>query len=801
MPGRVGYRIGEIVNIAASLESFMGRPENVDMLEEYRTTGNPVKDEEIRKENELKESIRNFISYTQLQENTLQRQSIPAMGDQNFNARLQLSRERFMAARQNQINEITEIGKKIAIHLKNAESKKQKSSEFHRFLANFAGECGLTGSKAQLQMPAIHMMYDTIQQNHRPEILHQNPGFADRKEMTLNTAAASFQPKTVDVTSLKALGSGAINTVYSYHDPDTNTERVVKIGSQHLFENPEQESSMVATSVFAERLGHHAERYDENDDRIIFGDFKFVNTVNRDVAVSRVDQMLGFGIITKTDYGITPDGQPVSVMDKAPGKEVQEWDFSEEDDPEPGVISIKDQSLINQLYELQVVDVIAGHMDRHVGNYMLNVDQKGRLKITGIDNDTSFSVKQPELVFQSGMREVFPRIQTAFDYVPEYIYDRVKDLNRDDLVRTLGGLMTTEQLNMAAARLDYLKEHFENLKTQDKVIDGPFSEDQIHQIYEFKRVNGLNANSSCYHTDIRNNLMEMKAEMRIREAQEARQREEEAQRRAEQEAQRIQQRERAEQLREKPLQSLKEVVNLYGDFQKLLNQPGNIEMLNAPKASHFSSKKKEQAAQEFDMKGTILRFCRSMAESELDVTSPVLPGERDPDYRTKLKEVQTRAVDARTHQISLMENFSQVLTAYRQNPANQKYGDPKFNRFLDEFSMICGSGGMKAKGQLKGISELYQDMENKHRALESRVRTAPSAIPQKQSHRTALNPNEFMQKKPAPSNTRAERAANYLQRQKAMSAERPRSNANAFSEKGKAPERAKREPDKGRGMF
>jgi hypothetical protein len=124
----------------------------------------------------------------------------------------------------------------------------------------------------------------------------------------------------------------------------------------------------------------------------------------RDVAMSRLDQLLGGGVIAQTELAMRhlPNGQTVlgSLMKEGKGEQgskiMQEDRLSEDDEEKQQMsndtVNMNDPNLMRLLSRLQLIDLLAFQVDRNPKNYFIDIDKKtGKvLGITGIDNDLGF---------------------------------------------------------------------------------------------------------------------------------------------------------------------------------------------------------------------------------------------------------------------------------------------------------------------------------------------------------------------------------------------------------------------------
>ena len=129
---------------------------------------------------------------------------------------------------------------------------------------------------------------------------------------------------------------------------------------------------------------------------------------NRNVAMSRLDQLFGTNAIAPTDFAMQ-GGKFGTAQQLAAGKSPQKWRENPEkremfkDDPNANPTMWKDEHvrdfdfsdpLVQKgLADLSLIDAVAGQIDRNWGNYFIN--QPGgeqQSQVTGIDNDLAFGV-------------------------------------------------------------------------------------------------------------------------------------------------------------------------------------------------------------------------------------------------------------------------------------------------------------------------------------------------------------------------------------------------------------------------
>ena len=175
--------------------------------------------------------------------------------------------------------------------------------------------------------------------------------------------------------SSKALGSGAVNTVYEVRFKD---------GSTYIFK-PEAPGRQALASL---QLSKGA--YQDN---------QLVAQLN--MATQRTADAFGLGdVMTKTSVG-AHGGQFGLFMEKAPGVEAEQ--LGKRPQPAPGCLTagqIRDLDdaqyakvvggLMRKANRLEWFDLITGQGDRHGKNYLVEVGKDGSVTLKGIDNDACF---------------------------------------------------------------------------------------------------------------------------------------------------------------------------------------------------------------------------------------------------------------------------------------------------------------------------------------------------------------------------------------------------------------------------
>lgn len=205
---------------------------------------------------------------------------------------------------------------------------------------------------------------------------------------------------------------------------------------------------------------------------------KSINLTNRNVATSRVAELLGVGdVVAKSEtVEMFEHGNETSrtgnLMQKAAGTEANTYlkrhaDTINESSLSSDVATARKEhglaqkisgNFQRQMINLQVLDYITGQIDRNHGNYFLQEDENGMLTgVTGIDNDLSFGDYNPDdygaidkhgrsIVNKKGDKFLIP-------YMDANMAERIKNINKDQLSFLLGDLLDEKSIDQACERL------------------------------------------------------------------------------------------------------------------------------------------------------------------------------------------------------------------------------------------------------------------------------------------------------------------------------------------------------------
>jgi len=122
--------------------------------------------------------------------------------------------------------------------------------------------------------------------------------------------------------------------------------------------------------------------------------------------------------------------------------------------------------LQRELSNLEWLDALSAQTDRHPGNYMVDVTDEGRVRITGIDNDLSFGRSYRLCPSPANGLSSLPRL------IDEQLAQRWNQIDfARDVRPTLLTLLSGDEVRATESRFNQLREHAVSLVTQGRVIE------------------------------------------------------------------------------------------------------------------------------------------------------------------------------------------------------------------------------------------------------------------------------------------------------------------------------------------
>jgi len=215
------------------------------------------------------------------------------------------------------------------------------------------------------------------------------------------------------------------------------------------------------------------------------------NTANRNVATSRVANLIGLGGIVEQSKNVkvhdkaTNTTKTGSLMSKAKGVEVLDTIRNEFYDKMKPMKSVEEResmakgvftpTLQKELCSLQVLDYLCGQGDRHRANIFAERDKEGRFThIHAIDNDNAFTkgVDAEDLLRnqkdgyyaspQHGRMVVDSKGNLTIPHMDKQLAKNILDLKPDELRFALKDLLEDPFIELTIKRLEMLKKGIQN---------------------------------------------------------------------------------------------------------------------------------------------------------------------------------------------------------------------------------------------------------------------------------------------------------------------------------------------------
>lgn len=194
----------------------------------------------------------------------------------------------------------------------------------------------------------------------------------------------------------------------------------------------------------------------------------------RDVAMSRLNQLLGANVIAKAELAVMHGGggkKEGSLMEDASKKGVSAFKTAKEGsyDPSKGGergtnVNLQDPELMRQLSRLQLIDLLAFQVDRNTKNYYIQTDRGGNvIGIVGIDNDFSLGTNTDI----EGKNQELPGISR---YVDEELATAILNVDVEMLKALMADLLSEAEINALVERLRKLQAFLQPLKDNGQLL-------------------------------------------------------------------------------------------------------------------------------------------------------------------------------------------------------------------------------------------------------------------------------------------------------------------------------------------
>ncbi|GIK28020.1 MAG: hypothetical protein IT298_01390 [Chloroflexi bacterium] len=180
---------------------------------------------------------------------------------------------------------------------------------------------------------------------------------------------------------------------------------------------------------------------------------------NRDVAMSRIDQLLGANVIAHAQLAFqeTNTGDKSgSYMEKAKGRSV---DAMRRDN----TLDLNNAKLMQQLSRLHLIDLLCFQVDRNAGNIYISTDLNGNVKVTGIDNDMALGTNDNISI----RNQELPPLSK---YVDADLANRLIQLDTRVLSDLVTDLLTPGEINAMISRFEKLKQQLIKMRDNKQLL-------------------------------------------------------------------------------------------------------------------------------------------------------------------------------------------------------------------------------------------------------------------------------------------------------------------------------------------
>ncbi|HTW17760.1 MAG TPA: DUF4157 domain-containing protein [Nocardioides sp.] len=190
----------------------------------------------------------------------------------------------------------------------------------------------------------------------------------------------------------------------------------------------------------------------------------------RSVALYRLDQLLGADVTARAEFAVHTDPQGKAkmgtVLEKAKGTAASKltYGFGTEHTKAmgPGAVNLDDEVLQRSINKLQILDVIAGQLDRHSGNYFIETDQQtGAVTgVTGIDLDMAFGADFTGTTHEDGAQLGAHNYRGMPESIDRPFAERLLQISPESIKAALTGLLSPAEIAATVTRF---------LKVQDAI--------------------------------------------------------------------------------------------------------------------------------------------------------------------------------------------------------------------------------------------------------------------------------------------------------------------------------------------
>lgn len=197
----------------------------------------------------------------------------------------------------------------------------------------------------------------------------------------------------------------------------------------------------------------------------------------RSVALYRLDRLFSAGVTARAEFAVHTRADGTSelgqVLHMAEGTAAGHLTYGTDsehaqqlraaaptgdakmDRANRSAVAMDDPALQRGLNKLQLLDAIAGQIDRHMGNYFVASDASGKVTgVTGIDLDEAFGESMTEVQRNAGKTQEFRGIP---DLIDKEMGERILQVTDKDVHDALYGLLNDQQIDATVKRFQEVK--------------------------------------------------------------------------------------------------------------------------------------------------------------------------------------------------------------------------------------------------------------------------------------------------------------------------------------------------------
>lgn len=198
----------------------------------------------------------------------------------------------------------------------------------------------------------------------------------------------------------------------------------------------------------------------------------------RSVAMYRLDGLLSAGVTARAEFAIHTDKSGKNVMgtllETAQGRKTENIRFGitreHADMLGDDSVALDDPVLQRALNKLQILDAIAGQLDRHQGNYRIRTNGKGKVQgVTGIDLDMAFGRDMDTPGFKSAfLSDNYKGLPPSID---KEMGETILRLTDKDIADTLAGILPPAEVNATVSRFIAVQKAVKAAQDNGELVD------------------------------------------------------------------------------------------------------------------------------------------------------------------------------------------------------------------------------------------------------------------------------------------------------------------------------------------